>query len=161
MFDTACDRNNNETVTVRKHVTKYKIMRKQMVEILRNFESHGDKMARLYWTEARINSIRITKSINLLWFLYGVGIGCHRGRYSVHSPLINNKTYICLNLMTFQYKVKTGSWKGIDIGGVKIFYSSKIIAWTGDSWKSHHLTEHHGYGRNAFSCGLLHLIGAS
>ena len=54
-----CDRLSNETVTVMKHVTKYKNMRKWMVEFLRKFENHGIKIA-------RVNSIRITKSINLL-----------------------------------------------------------------------------------------------
>ena len=30
----ACDRNSNETVTLRKHVTKYKYVRKWMAEIV-------------------------------------------------------------------------------------------------------------------------------
>ena len=36
---------SNETVTERKHVTKYKNMRKWLIEILRKFESHGNKIA--------------------------------------------------------------------------------------------------------------------
>ena len=55
------DRYINETVTLRKHVTKYKNMRKQMVEILRKSNSSGNK-------NDQVNSIRITKSINLLYF---------------------------------------------------------------------------------------------
>ena len=52
-----------------KHVTKYKNMRKWMVEFLRKFDNRGIKIA-------RVNSILITKSINLESFtliLYGVG----------------------------------------------------------------------------------------
>ena len=42
-----CDRHSNETVTFRKHVTKYKNMRKWMVECRRKFESHGIYIARV------------------------------------------------------------------------------------------------------------------
>ena len=55
----ACDLHNNETVTLRKHSTKYKNMRKWMVEFFRKSESYGH-------TISRDNSIRITKSIDLL-----------------------------------------------------------------------------------------------
>ena len=57
----AFDRHSNETVILRKHVTKFNNMRKLMVEFLRKSESRGDKIA-------RVNSIRITKFINLLYF---------------------------------------------------------------------------------------------
>ena len=57
MIDTACDRHRNETVTLRKHVTKYKNMRKRLFP--RQSESRGDKIA-------LFNSIRITESVNLL-----------------------------------------------------------------------------------------------
>ena len=53
------ERHSNETVTLRKHVTKYKHMRKWMVEFLRKIENRGIKID-------RENSIIITKSINLL-----------------------------------------------------------------------------------------------
>ena len=66
-------------VTLRKHVTKYKNMRKYLVEFLRKSWSRGDKIV-------PVNSIRITKSINLI--LYGVEVRCDRGRFSVRSPLI-------------------------------------------------------------------------
>ena len=56
-----CDRHSNVTVTLRKHVTKYKHIRKWMVEFLRKFENRGIKIA-------RVNSMRITKSINLFQF---------------------------------------------------------------------------------------------
>ena len=52
------DRNSNKTVTLRKHVTKYKNMRKWMVEFLRKFENRGIKIA-------RVNSI-ITKSTSFV-----------------------------------------------------------------------------------------------
>ena len=55
------DRQSYETVTVRKHVTKYKNILKWMVEILRKLENPGDKIA-------RVNSILITKSIDLQLF---------------------------------------------------------------------------------------------
>ena len=54
-----CDRHSNETVTLKKYITKYKHMRKWKVKFLRKFENRGIKIA-------RVNSIRITKSINLL-----------------------------------------------------------------------------------------------
>ena len=59
IFDTAYDRHRNEIATLRKHITKYKNMRKWMVEFLRKSESRGDKIA-------QVNPIRFTKSINLL-----------------------------------------------------------------------------------------------
>ena len=55
----ACDRHSNETVTLRNNVIKYKNMRKYMVEFLRITASRRIKIA-------RVNSIRITKSNNLL-----------------------------------------------------------------------------------------------
>ena len=63
------DRHSTETETLRKHVSKYKHMRKWMMEFLRKFENRGIKMA-------RFNSIFISKSIYLQLFaiiLYGVG----------------------------------------------------------------------------------------
>ena len=40
-----------------------------MVEFLRKSEGRGDEIA-------RVNSIRMTKSINLLWILYAAGSRC-------------------------------------------------------------------------------------
>ena len=57
----ACDRHGNETATLRKHVNKYKCLRKWMVKFLSKSKSCGIKFA-------RVNSIRMTKSINLLGF---------------------------------------------------------------------------------------------
>ena len=54
-----CDQQSNETLTLRKHVTKYKNMRKLIVEFLRKSESHIDKIV-------LVNLICITKSINLI-----------------------------------------------------------------------------------------------
>ena len=64
-----CDRHSNETVTLRKHLIKYKHKRKFMVEFLRKFENRDNKIA-------RDNSILITKYINLQLYtliLYAVG----------------------------------------------------------------------------------------
>ena len=55
----ACDQHWDETVTLTKHVTKHKYMRKWMVEFLSKSQSRAIKIA---W----VNSIRMTKSINLL-----------------------------------------------------------------------------------------------
>ena len=54
----ACDRHNNETVTLTKHVTKYKYMRKWMVKFLGKSHSRVIKIA-------QVNSILMNKSINL------------------------------------------------------------------------------------------------
>ena len=62
----AFDRHSNETVTLRKHVTKYKHIRKWMFEFLSKSESRDSKIA-------RVNSIRFTKSINLLYSLHVFG----------------------------------------------------------------------------------------
>ena len=67
-----CDRHSNDTVTPRKHVTKYKNMQKWMVEFLRKFENCGIKIA-------KVNIILVITSINLQLFtliLFGVGQGC-------------------------------------------------------------------------------------
>ena len=64
-----CDRHNNKTVTLGKHISKYKNMRKWMVEFIKKIEKSCLKIA-------RVNTIFITKSINLQLFtsiLYGVG----------------------------------------------------------------------------------------
>ena len=50
---------SKETVTLRKHVTKYENMQTWIVEFLTKFETNGIYIA-------RVNSILITKSINLL-----------------------------------------------------------------------------------------------
>ena len=52
------DWHGNETVTLRKHVTKSKNMRKWKVEFLQKIENRGIKIA-------RGNSILVNKSINL------------------------------------------------------------------------------------------------
>ena len=62
-------------MTLKKQVTKYKIMRKWMVEVLRKSDSRGDKID-------RVNSIRITKSINLLLFCTLLGSVVIKGDFS-------------------------------------------------------------------------------
>ena len=56
-----CDGHRNETVTLRKHVIKYKNIQKWMVEFLRKVENRGIEIA-------RVNSILITRSFNLQLF---------------------------------------------------------------------------------------------
>ena len=58
-LDIAFNLHSNETLTFRKNVNKYKNMRKWMVEFLRKLKSHDINIARL-------NSVRLTKSISLL-----------------------------------------------------------------------------------------------
>ena len=61
----ACEQHRNEAVTLDKHVTKYKDMekykclRKWMVEFISKSHCRGINIA-------RVNSIRMTKSINLV-----------------------------------------------------------------------------------------------
>ena len=69
------DRHSNETVILRKNVSKHKNMRKWMVEFLSKFENRGSKID-------RVNSILITNFITLQLFtlnLYGVALSCDVG----------------------------------------------------------------------------------
>ena len=43
----ACDRHSNETVTISKHVAKYKNMTKWVFEFIRKFENRGIIIARV------------------------------------------------------------------------------------------------------------------
>ena len=43
----ACGRHSNKTVTLGKHVTKYKYMRKWMIEVFGKSESRGNKISRI------------------------------------------------------------------------------------------------------------------
>ena len=98
-MDTACNRHSHEAVIFRKHGTKYKNMRKWMVEFLRKFKNRGIKIT-------RVNSILITKSSNLQLFtfiLYGVGVRCDRRRISVLSPFIEKSMTIYLWSTTKEY----------------------------------------------------------
>ena len=54
VFVLPCDRHSIETVTLGKHVTKYKNIRKWMVDFLRKFENRAIKIG-------RDNSILVTK----------------------------------------------------------------------------------------------------
>ena len=61
-----------------------------MVRSLRKFENCGIKIA-------RVNSILIPKSINLLLFTlitFGVGVRCYRMRFSMLSPFIEKSMVI-------------------------------------------------------------------
>ena len=75
-----CDRHSNETVTVRKHVTKYKNMQKWVVEFLKKLQSSGIKIA-------GVNRIFVTKSINLqlftLIFCTVLGVRCDVGSFKL------------------------------------------------------------------------------
>ena len=86
-----CDQHSNETVTLRKQVSKHKNMRKWMIEFLRKFENRGIKIA-------PINSILINKSINLKLFtviLYDVGgpLRFNILKLTVSAQSINREVY--------------------------------------------------------------------
>ena len=69
-----------------------------MIEFPRKFENRGIKIA-------RVNSILITKSMNLQLFtvmLYGVGVCCDLGRFSVHSPFIEK------SMISYMVSLETG-----------------------------------------------------
>ena len=78
----ACDRHRNETVTLWKHVTKYKYMRKWMDGFLNKFQSYGIKFA-------HVNSIHMNKSFNLFYFTM---CRCSRWRHQEDS-FSNEATY--------------------------------------------------------------------
>ena len=59
------NRCSNETVTLRKHVTKYKHMHTWMVEFFKKFENLGIKIA-------PVNSINYHQIYQLILILYGV-----------------------------------------------------------------------------------------
>ena len=61
------DRHSNETATVRKHVTKYKHMRKWMLVFLWKFENRGIKIA-----PCLLNLLHQIYQFTLI--LYGVGV---------------------------------------------------------------------------------------
>ena len=86
--DTVSNRHSNETVTVRKHVTKHSNMRKLIVLFPRKCENSGIKIARL-------NLNLITNSINYFNFLLCWGpLWCnHIQRFSVYSRLIEKSMY--------------------------------------------------------------------
>ena len=94
IFDTACNRHSNETVTPRKYVTKHKNIRKWIIEFLRKFENCGIQIT---WVDA----ILIKNCINLQLFpfiLQDVGVRRDRIRYSVHSPFIEKSMVIVYTL---------------------------------------------------------------
>ena len=55
MFDTAYNRHSNETMTLMKHVTKYKNILQLMIDLFKKFENHGIKIARVNWILITIN----------------------------------------------------------------------------------------------------------
>ena len=84
IYNTACNRYSNETVTLRKYVFKYKNMRKWMIDFSENL--------RIVALKLLVNSILITKSINLQSFtliLYGFGVRCDLRRFPLLSPLMH------------------------------------------------------------------------
>ena len=92
-----CDRYSNETLTLRKLVSKYENMQ-SLLSNLRKFGNHGIKIA-------LVNQILITKSINSELFtliLYMLGVRCDVDIFkltAVLSPLIEKSiTLIYLKL---------------------------------------------------------------
>ena len=120
--DTACNQHSNQTMTPRKHITNYKNMQKWMFEFLKKFENRGIKID-------RVNSILITKSINVLYFCMALEyVNCDKGRFLDHSPFIERsmiKYVICLfkiaRSAVFIYSPSFTSWL-------------KYSVWTVQTW---------------------------
>ena len=75
-------------------------MRKWMIEFLRKIENRCIKIA-------RVNSILITKYINLQLFtliLYGLGVRFDLRRFSVLSPFIEKSMVIAMKLFHYVEK---------------------------------------------------------
>ena len=102
IYDKACNRHSNETVTFRKHVSNYINMRKWMIEFFKKIENRGIKIA-------RVNYILITNSLNLqllTFILYGVGVRCDRlRRFSVHSLFIEKSVLIDIHMCVCVFSV--------------------------------------------------------
>ena len=74
----ACNLQSNKTATLRKDVSKYKNMRKWIIEFLRKVENRSIK-------SARVSSIFVTKYVNLQVFtliFYCLGARCDKAFYS-------------------------------------------------------------------------------
>ena len=79
-----------------KHVTKYKNMRKWIVEFLKKFENRGIKIT-------QVNSILITKFINLLLLTLPAT------PHSINGYVYFFNTYdfqLCFNIISFVMKFK-------------------------------------------------------
>ena len=80
------DRHSNETATGREHVTKYKHIRKLMLVFIGKLENRGIKIA-------QVNSISITKFINLLSFSIVLGVRCDDiFKLTTRAQSINNES---------------------------------------------------------------------
>ena len=76
ILNTVCDWHSKDTVTLRKHVTKYKNMQKSVDKFLRKSANQGDK----------IDWVDLIYQFTLI--LYVVWVCCDRGRFFVHSSFI-------------------------------------------------------------------------
>ena len=84
-----CNRHSNESMTLGKHVTKYKNMRKWKVEFLTKFENPGIKIA-------RVNSILITNSMDFQSFtliLHGARCDVDMFKLTVSAQSIYREVY--------------------------------------------------------------------
>ena len=92
-FDTAYNRRSNETMILRKYVTKHKNMRKSMVEFRRKFWIVALKLLKL----TRFLSPNLSIYFNFVrWW-----VRCDRGRFSVHSLFIEKSMVVFILLYTF------------------------------------------------------------
>ena len=102
----ACNQHSNEIATLKKYVFKLKKMRIWMIEFLRKFENRRIKIV-------RVNSILITRSINLQLFtliLCGFVVRCDLRRFSVLSPftemsMIPHKTYLLYHIRYQSFRI--------------------------------------------------------
>ena len=99
----ACDRYSDETVILRKHVIKYKHMRKSMVEFHSKSESRGIKID-------RVDSIRITKLSIYFNYLRAVPLGVviKRTLFLMSLP-VNQYTLVLIEFLVQKYFTRISS----------------------------------------------------
>ena len=102
-----CDRHGNETVTLRKHVTKYKNVRKWMIIFCKKLRIVALKLL-------RVNSILITKSINysyLLFFCTVLAVRCDADIFKLTATAqsIYREVYVLVH--EFQILYTHTEWK--------------------------------------------------
>ena len=63
-----------------------------MVNFLKKYESHGDKIDRVNWLNWHHQIYQFTS------ILFGAGVRCDRCRFSMHSPFIEKSMCQCIQL---------------------------------------------------------------
>ena len=98
----ACDRHSNETVTLGKHVTKYKNMQKWMVEFLRKFENRCIKIA---WVNSSYHKIYQFSYLHKFCMVLGVHCNVDILKLTANAQSINKDVYGIINKITVRKKM--------------------------------------------------------